>query len=131
MKIIDEYFAHVRHLIESIDEAHPERHEEEVLSPNRGNLRIRLRYRDNALLEISEAVVIVHDKLECLSYRYHYQDAAADLILRYDNAPHRPETVTHPDHKHIAAQVVASSRPSIQQVLEEVQMLRSGSESGS
>ncbi len=125
MRSIEEYFNPIRHLIQAISEAHPERYEEEILSPSRGNLRIRLWFPDRALLEISEAVVIVNGEPQWLSYRYHYQDESADLILRYDNAPHHPETSTHPDHKHLAGQVLASSCPSIQQVIEEVQAFRS------
>ncbi len=127
MKTIEEYFALVRQLIHGFFDAYTERHEEQILSVNRGNLRIRLCFPDQALLEISEAIVIVSGELRWLGYRYHYQDATAGLIVRYDNAPHHPETRTHPDHKHAAGQVLASSRPSLQQVLREVQMLRAGS----
>ena len=127
MRTIDEYFSQIRQLIQAISETHSERYEEEILSWNRGNLRIRLRFSDQALLEISEAVVIVTGEPQWLSYRYHYQDPSAGVILRYDNAPHHPETSTHPDHKHLTGQVLASSRPSIQQVIEEVRAFRSDS----
>ena len=52
-----------------------------------------------------------------------YQEVSG-FVLRYDNAPHHPEVVTHPDHKHIGDDVVASSHPTIAHVLLEVQALR-------
>lgn len=121
---VEEYFTRVRRLIQSIHEAHTERYEEQILSVNRGNLRIRLRFSDEALLEISEAIVFIAGEPRWLSYRYHYQDPSSGLVLRYDNAPHHPETATHPDHRHVAGRVIASSRPHIQQVLQEVQVFR-------
>ncbi len=125
MTTIDEYFGQIHQLIQAISDAHPERYEEEILSWNRGNLRIRLRFSNEALLEISEAIVIINKEPRWLSYRYHYQDPSAGLIVRYDNAPHRPEISTHPDHKHVKGEVLASSRPSIQRVIEEVRAFRS------
>jgi hypothetical protein len=119
MKTIEEYFDQIRKLIQAIPEAHAERYEEQVLSATRGNLRIRLRFSDQALLEISEAFVLIADELRWLSYRYHYQDPSTALVFRYDNTPHHPEIPTHPDHKHIGGHIVASVHPSIEQVLYE------------
>jgi hypothetical protein len=72
---------------------------------------------------MSEAVLCTAGTLQWLSYRYHYQEPS-DLVLRYDNAPHHPEVITHPDHKHVGDDVLASSHPTIAQVLLEVQALR-------
>ena len=52
MKTIEEYFSHVRQLIQGFPEALNERYEEQVLAETRGNLRIRLRFPDGALLEM-------------------------------------------------------------------------------
>jgi len=116
MKTIEDYFTHVRQLMQRVPDASAERYEEQTLSVHRGNLRIRLRFADQALLEISEAIVFVAGELRWLSYRYHYQDASAGLVFRYDNAPHHPEVPSHPHHKHAGDDVLASSRPSIEQV---------------
>jgi hypothetical protein len=124
MRTIEEYFTYVYQLIQSLPEVYAEQYEEQILSVSRGNLRIRLRFFDQALLEISEAVVLSAGDLQWLSYRYHYQDASETMLFRYDNAPHHAEVFTHPDHKHISARIVASFHPSIEQVLEEVQALR-------
>jgi len=122
MKTIEEYFTDTRQLIQSVPDAYTERYEEEILSVSRGNLRIRLRFSDQALLEISEALVLVAGELRWLGYRYHYQDPSA--ALGYDNAPHHQEIPTHPNHKHAGDQVVASLHPSIEQVLLEVRTIR-------
>ena len=36
-----------------------------------------------------------------LMYAYHYQNAAQELVFRYDNAAHRP-ALSEPAHKHYA-----------------------------
>ena len=124
MKTLEEYFTHVRQLIQGVPEAHVERYEEQILSATRGNLRIRLRFSDQALLEISEALVFITGESQWLSYRYHYQHPSTGMVLRYDNAPHHPEIPSHPDHKRREDLVLASPHPSIEQVLAEVQAFR-------
>jgi len=124
MNTVEEYFDRVRQLFQNISDAQAERYEEHILSATRGNLRIRLRFSDKALLEISEAIVLVDRELRWLSYRYHYQDSSAELVFRYDNTPHHPEIATHPDHKHSGDQIVAGVHPSIEQLLEEVRTCR-------
>ena len=124
MNTVEEYFDRVRQLIQSVPGSRAEQYEEHILSATRGNLRIRLRFSDKALVEISEAFVLVSKELLWLSYRYHYQDALGVLVFRYDNAPHHPEIVTHPDHKHQGEQILASGHPSIEQLLEEVRIVR-------
>jgi Family of unknown function (DUF6516) len=124
MNTVEEYFDRVRQLFQNISDAQTERYEEHLLSATRGNLRIRLRFSDKALLEISEAIVLVGGELHWLSYRYHYQDSSAGQVFRYDNTPHHPEIATHPDHKHSGEQILASIHPSIEQLLEEVRACR-------
>jgi len=126
MRTIDEYFARVRQLIQAVPGVYAERYEEQILTSIRGNLRIRLQFSDQSLLEISEAIVLIGEESRWLSYRYHYQSPGTGLIFRYDNAPHHPEISSHPDHKHTRDSVVASPHPSIEQVLEEAQAFRGG-----
>lgn len=95
-----------------------ERYEEQLLALNRGNLRIRLRFSDGSLLEISEAIV-ANGNLRWLSY--HYQDSSAGLVFRYDNAPHHRSLSTYPENKHTTDRDLPSYRPSIQQVFQEVE----------
>lgn len=114
------YFEKIQSFIQQIPRVEIERYEEQVLSKDRGNLRIRLRFFDNSLLEISEAIYIKEGMLTWLSYRYHYQTAKGSIIFRYDNTPHHHELKTYPDHKHIGDFIVESVRPNIEEVLDEV-----------
>jgi len=62
MRTIDEYFTRVRQAFQSIADIHVERYDEQVLSVTRGNLRVRLRFSDQSLLEISEAIMLVGEE---------------------------------------------------------------------
>jgi len=89
---LEEYFANISRLIQGLIGVDIERYEEQFLSTTRGNRRLRLRFPDQALLAISEAVLYTAGTLQWLSYRYHYQEGSG-FVLRYDNAPHHPEVV--------------------------------------
>ena len=120
MKNIFDYFAEQYRLIGNLSGIEVEKYEEQVLEENRGNLRIRLRFLDNSLVEVSESIQVIDDTPQWISYRYHYQDSIGNLIFRYDNAPHHPEVKTHPDHKHLFDKVLASTHPGIETVLKEI-----------
>ncbi|MBC8229060.1 hypothetical protein H8E77_05890 [bacterium] len=111
MTNIRNYLTQVRQAIEATPNLNVERYFEQIFTDTRCNLRIRLRFADNSLLEISEAVTFTVGTLNWLSYRYHYQTASGVFIFRYDNAPHHPELRTYPDHKHTAGDVVDSTHP--------------------
>ncbi len=119
-KSLLEYLEYVRHLIQDFNDSKIEQYQEEILSNNRINIRVRLRFSDNSLLQISEAIFLKAEESSWLSYRYHYQDSSKKLVFRYDNTPHYPDISTHPDHKHEGDQVLESSRPTIEQVLLEI-----------
>lgn len=120
MSAVLDYFEGVQTLVARLLRVEIERYEERVLSLERGNLRIRLRFSDNSLLEISEAIHVAGNAMVWLSYRYHYQKPDGSVIFRYDNTPHHPELSTHPEHKHLKESVVGASRPAIEKVFEEV-----------
>jgi hypothetical protein len=120
MNAILAYFERVQALISGLSQVEIERYDERVLSPERGNLRIRLRFSDNSLLEVSEAIHSAGGALVWLSYRYHYQKANGSVIFRYDNTPHHPEVSTHPSHKHGPDAVIGAVRPDIEGIIEEV-----------
>lgn len=58
-------------------------------------------------------------KIEKLTYSYHYQDKAANLIFRYDNASHRPR-LDYRAHKHVGGDIHQSEIPDLKNVLEEI-----------
>jgi hypothetical protein len=90
---------------------------EELLTPDRANLRVRVRFENGRLLEISEALVVENECLRHLDYRYHCQDAGNDLVFRCDSAPHFPELPLFPHHKHLAEATEPAERPPIDRVL--------------
>lgn len=97
-----------------------ERYIEEVLTPERVNLRIRLRTERGYLLEINEAVIWEKGGLRHLDYRYHCQDEQSRLRFRYDSTPHFPDLPSFPWHKHLAdGSVIPSARPDIAEVVRE------------
>jgi hypothetical protein len=121
VKNIAGYFEEIRALIKRLSRVEIERYEEHVLSSERGNLRIRARFFNNSLLEISEAIHGKQGTFIWLSYRYHYQNPDGSIIFRYDNTPHHPDVDTYPDHKHDGESVLRAKRPSIEKVLAEIE----------
>ena len=117
--ILSNYLNQVEQAIVQGPNVYVERYEEEILTSQRANLRIRLRLNQTHLLEINEAIVITDDKLEFLDYRYHFQDERNCLVFRYDSTPHFPNLSTFPHHKHLPDDVISSQKPEITQVLKE------------
>lgn len=118
-KILSDYFNQVEQAIVQYQNIYVERYEEEILTPQRANLRIRLRFNQTHLLEINEAITIADNQLEFLDYRYHFQDERNCLVFRYDSTPHFPNLSTFPHHKHLPDDVISYQKPEIIQVLKE------------
>jgi len=118
-RVLSDYLAQVEQAIIKCNTVYVERYEEEILTPKRANLRIRLRFNQTHLLEINEAIVVTDYQLEFLDYRYHFQDEYNSLIFRYDSTAHFPNLPNFPHHKHLPNDVIASEKPEITQVLQE------------
>jgi hypothetical protein len=114
-----QYLARVEQAILQCSNAYVERYTEEILTPRRANLRIRLRFEQGHLLEINEAVVVVEGRLVPLDYRYRCQDAHNHVIFRYDSTPHFPGLRNFPHHKHLPDEVIGCEKPDIEQVVQE------------
>ena len=69
-----------------------------------GLLRYRLALRDGGLLEMFERFQIVAGRVQGGKYSFHWQDAAGQLLKRWDNVPHHPELSTYPSHMHEGAE---------------------------
>ncbi len=119
-EILANYLDRVEQAVLSCSNAYVELYTEEILTPERANLRIRIRFNQGYLLEINEAAIVVEDRLSSLDYRYHYQDKQNCLIFRYDSTPHFPSLPSFPHHKHLPDTVIACEKPDIVQVLQEV-----------
>lgn len=79
-----------------------------------------IRFHDNSQLQVVEKLTIEAYVLVKTRYTYHYQYADGTLVFRYDNAPHHPEIITHPHHKHEGERIIAAQSPDISEVLQEV-----------
>ena len=119
LKLLSDYLNQVEQAIVQCENAYVERYQEEILTSQRANLRIRLRFKRTHLLEINEAIIITDNYLEFLDYRYHLQDEKTNLVFRYDNTPHFPNLSTFPHHKHLPNDVISCHKPEITQVLKE------------
>ena len=123
-EILSDYLEKVTQAILQCRDAYVERYVEEILTPERVNLRIRLRFDQGHLLEINEAVVVEDDSLVSLDYRYHCQDENNRLIFRYDSTPHFPDLSSFPHHKHLPDTVIPSDKPDIDQIIREAEEAR-------
>ena len=118
--ILSTYLNQIEQAIQQHSDAYVEYYEEEILNLERTNLRIRLRFQQEYLLEINEAIIVIDNQLEFLDYRYHFQDGNNQLVFRYDSTPHFPNLINFPHHKHLPENVISSKKPEIIQVLQEV-----------
>ncbi len=109
---LTDYLASADRAIRQRSTTYVERYTEEILTPERVNLRVRL-------LEINEAVTVENGSLVSLDYRYHCQDEQNRLLCRYDSTPHYPDLTSFPHHKHLPDAVVPSAKPDIEQVIKE------------
>jgi hypothetical protein len=117
--ILLNYFDEVERILLDCPNVHVELFDGVILSPERANLRLRLRFNLTYLLAVSEAVVVVGEQISHLDYRYHFQDYQNELIFRYDSTPHFPDLPSFPHHKHLPDAVIACEKPDIAEVLQE------------
>ncbi len=120
---LSNYLRKLESCVDTIDDAYIEHFEEEILTFQRVNIRIRVRFETGNLLEINEAVIVKADELLHLNYRYHLQDSENKMIFRFDNTPHFPDLDSFPNHKHIVDKIVSQKRPSISEVIKEAIIL--------
>ena len=105
---LEKYLSDLEMATRGFIDAYIERYEEEVISSDRINVRIRIRMANEFLFEINEAVVADSNRIRHLGYRYHLQDGENNLLFRYDNTPHFPELNSYPHHKHLPDKVLGT-----------------------
>ena len=110
--VLLDYLKEVEKAIGHLPDAYVELYEEEFLTNERVNLRIRARFYNGCLLQLNETVIF-QTKLEHLGYRYHFLGKNSELIFRYDNTPHFPDLPNSPHHKHNPVGTESSMSPSI------------------
>ena len=118
---ISDYLGRAERAVQQCLDAYVEQYLEEVLTPERVNLRIRIRFVTGHLLEISEAIIADNSHLNFLDYRFHFQDESNRMVFRYDSTPHFPNLPNFPHHRHLPDAVIESDKPSVDQVLMEAQ----------
>lgn len=121
--LLSQYLADVEAALKELKGAYIELYSEEILTPHRFNLRIRVRFVSGYLLEANEAVVIEKGQINHLSYRYHFQDKQSQLVFRYDNTPHFPALDNFPHHKHLPDKVYSTKKISIVNAIKEASLI--------
>ena len=117
--MLSAYVQRIERLVRNWPDSEVTEYSENVVSPERVHVKIRLRMSGGYLLAISEMILAEGDSLIFLDYRYHFQDSNNELIFRYDSAPHHRHLSTHPHHKHLPGAILPSVKPTIEQVLQE------------
>ncbi len=118
-KVIPAYLDKMEQLLLNYSDIYVEEYKSVILTPERANLRLRVRVALGYLLAISEILVVVNNQITYIDYRYHFQDERNKLIFRYDSTPHFPNLPSFPHHKHLPDRVIACEKPYITAVLEE------------
>ncbi len=116
---LDSYLKEIEAYLKMLNNVYIEHYLEEILTPDRANLRIRIRWNTGYLLVINQAMTIKEDRLDFLDYRYHFQNESNNLVFRYDSAPHFPDLSTFPHHKHLPNEVIACDMPDLIYVIKE------------
>lgn len=91
----------------------------ETRSGGQGYLKGSVAFSDDSELHFSEYLDQTGNTVEKLMYTYHYQNAAKQMLFRYDNSKHRP-LLPHPDHKHTPEGVFCTLAPTLEDVLSEI-----------
>ena len=89
-----------------------------------GLIRGDLYFADGSRLHFRELVEVQAQVVRRM-YSYHYQDADAALIFRYDDTPHHPGLSNFPNHKHAGNEthVIPATPPDLSAVLREIEAI--------
>jgi hypothetical protein len=87
-----------------------------------GLIRCRVVFWDDSYLDLYEVVSTELGYPVRVHYAYAYI-REGQRVFRYDNAPHHPEIITHPHHKHIGPKdrLAPADQPSLSQILAEIE----------
>ena len=75
-------------------------------------LNLRIEFIDASILFVRE----YYDEIS-RNYSFHWQNKDDNLICRWDNAPHYPEHLTFPHHKHQETTISESREIKLEEVL--------------
>lgn len=81
-------------------------------------------FTDQSRFFFREYLDVAAGKIEKVMYTYHYQDAANQLLFRYDNAQHKP-ALLFSEHKHMGdTDIIQADAPLLSDVLLEIAQMR-------
>lgn len=118
-EILTAYFDEVERQLLALPNIHVEQFSITILTPERANLKLRVRFKGKYLLAVSEAIIAIDDRISQIDYRYHFQNEKNELIFRYDSTPHFPDLPSFPQHKHLPETTIATEKPDLIQVFQE------------
>ena len=78
-------------------------------------LKLSLVFRNGTELHVRDTILDGQRRKDA----FHWQNAAGQLLMRWDNAAHWPQIDTYPHHKHVGenGEVGASDATSLEEVL--------------
>jgi hypothetical protein len=122
--LIENYFHQFETILQAAIIVHSSSINYDKRSSSIGFIRGSIYFLDGSLLHLREFVNIQQD-IDVFMYAYHYQGSDGNMIFRYDNAPHFPNSANFPHHKHEGCEtrVMPSSQPDIETVLKEIRRL--------
>ena len=98
---VKDYFAEIQNLLQKSALIENVNIEYDIKSKDIGIVQGTLEIIDGSTLQFVDLIKTKGDKITHLKYRFHLMDTNDQMVFRYDNAPHHPEIVTHPHHKHV------------------------------
>ncbi len=119
---VDEYFSQIKALLSRYTSASfviDVQVTFEIRLAEQGFLTGAVKFLNGSNLYFREYLDTVDDDIEKVTYVYHYQDSQDRMIIRYDNAAHKPGLLSTA-HKHDADGVKAAEDPRLEDVLTEI-----------
>ncbi len=121
--LIEDYFQQIRETISGYSAIKSFTLDCDKRDVYEGFIRAEIKFIDHSVLLVRE-FVSVEIEIDRDMYAYQYMDISNILIFRYDNTPHHKKLnlSTYPHHKHDRTEmnVIASSAPTLAEVLLEI-----------
>ena len=121
---IEQYFLQFRRTFSASSTVLIEQITYELRDLDEGYIRGDVTFIDGSRLHVREYIAF-DERIIRYTYVYQYMTSDNQLLFRYDNTEHHPNLSTFPHHKHEGSEdnVIASSAPTLAQVLAEIELL--------
>ncbi|MBF0450661.1 MAG: hypothetical protein HQK75_08170 [Candidatus Magnetomorum sp.] len=112
--IISEYLTNIKEYLLTHHVIHSFQIIRERSTLSDGHLRAKITFTNGDILEFSKYFHLTFtEKINIVTYSYHWTDKEHNLIVRWDNAPHFPELTNFPHHVHEGIENKVSSSTSL------------------